>query len=64
MTYLTDLIMWAWCWAACQVSNALPITRRHSLVDRFTFWLLPFAGFYAYHDPELGSTWRWSERHR
>jgi hypothetical protein len=63
VTYLADVFMWCWCWLACQLVSALPITRRGSLVDRFTFWLLPFAGYYGYHVPGL-TPWRWSRRFR
>lgn len=62
MTYLSDVFMWCWCWLAYRLVLILPITRREGLIDRFTFWLLPFAGYYGYHDPECGTTWRWSGR--
>ena len=28
MTYVADLIMWAWCWLACHLVSVVPITRR------------------------------------
>lgn len=61
MTYLSDVFMWCWCWLAYRLVMILPIARTGSLVDRFTFWLLPFAGHYGYHDPDFCS-WRWSRR--
>lgn len=64
MSYAADLCMWAWCALAHRLVIILPIARRGSLLDRFTFWLLPFAGFYGYHDPACGTTWRWSQRVR
>jgi len=64
VTYLADIFMWCWCWLAWLAVIVIPITRRHGAIDRFTLWLLPFAGFYAYHDPDCGTTWRWSERAR
>ena len=57
-----DPPMWAWCWLACQLVSVIPITRRYGVINRFKFWLLPFAGYYAYHEP--GMSWRWSERMR
>lgn len=53
----TDPFMWAWCWIAFRLVMVLPI--QWPLCS----WLLPFAGYYAYHDPEFHS-WRWSERIR
>lgn len=64
MTYLADVFMWCWCWLAYRLVILLPVARRRSLIDRATFWLLPFAGFYGYHDPDCGTTWRWSRRVR
>lgn len=64
MIYLADVFMWGWCWLAHRLVLALPVARKGSVVDRLTFWLLPFAGFYGYHDPDCGTTWRWSRRVR
>lgn len=50
----TDPLMWAWCWLAFRLVLVLPIHWRVWL------WLLPFAGFYAYHVPGV-TPWRWSE---
>lgn len=61
---LFDPLMWGWCWLANGLVSIIPITRRGDALDRFKFWLLPFAGFYAYHEPGIGTTWRWSERVR
>lgn len=56
MSGVTDYAMWAWCWVAYRLVLILPIQWRLS------FWLLPYAGYYAYSTPESG--WRWSERQR
>lgn len=53
---LADPIMWAWCWLAYGLVMILPMHWRLS------WWLLPFAGYYAFHVPE--TPWRWSERRR
>lgn len=61
MTYLADVFMWCWCWVAYRLVIALPMAPKDSLLDRFTFWLLPYAGYYGNHEPECCS-WRWSQR--
>jgi hypothetical protein len=69
VTHLADVFMWCWCWAAYQVVvHALPQPHtyadwRQRLVSRVELWLLPYAGYYGYHDPEF-HTWRWSGRNR
>lgn len=49
-----DPLMWSWCWLAYRMTMFWPY--------RWHGWLLPFAGYYAYHEP--GMSWRWSERVR
>lgn len=56
MTYLADVFMWGFCWLAYRLALIVPYGRLY-------MWLLPFAGYYAYHDPEF-HTWRWSGRNR
>lgn len=53
---LMDPLMWVWCWIALHALGTV------SPRSRAFKWLLPFAGFYAYH--ERGLPWRWSERVR
>jgi len=55
--YATDVLMWCWCWFAWCLVGFLPYQLTRWAWD----WLLPFAGYYGYHDPEFTS-WRWSER--
>lgn len=57
-----DPLMWGWCGGAYLLVMVLPPAPRGSRRDRFWFWLLPFAGYYGYH--EEGMPWRWSERRR
>ena len=64
LEHALDPLVWLWCAVAWALVMAIPITKRGDLLDRFKFWLLPFAGFYAYHEPGVGATWRWSERVR
>lgn len=59
-----DPLMWASCWLAYRLVMILPDgAPAGSLRDRLWFWLLPFTGFYGYHDPEF-TPWRWSQRIR
>jgi hypothetical protein len=61
MIYIADVFMWCWCWLAYQLVIILPSHQRW--VEPVWKWLLPFAGYYGYHDPEI-HTWRWSGRVR
>ena len=53
MSRLLDGPYWVWCWIAYHLVLAWPNGR----LDRAWFWLLPYAGFYGYHDPTWMS-WR------
>lgn len=62
MIFAADCFMWAFCWAAYWVVLALPSGRRNGPATWLWWQLLPFAGFYGFHEPWM--TWRWSGRVR
>jgi hypothetical protein len=44
-----EKLHWFWCWLCFKAFLALPTCRTHqSVYGRFTLWLLPYAGYYAY----------------
>jgi hypothetical protein len=55
MTHALDVLMWCWCRVAYAMVMRLPI----SWCDP----ILPYAGFYGYHEPGV-TPWRWSMRVR
>ena len=56
MSRVFDYPMRAFCWLAYRLVLIMPIDWR------LWKWLLPYAGFYAYHESWL--PWRWSEHDR
>lgn len=59
MIWLADAFMWCWCWVAYWLVILLPL--HHKPLHPVWNWLLPYAGFYGFHDPSW-MTWRWSGR--
>lgn len=61
MTLLSDALMWAFCWLAYRLVIWLP-SERGGAIQRLWYWLLPYAGYYGFH--ERWMDWRWSRRPR
>lgn len=62
MTYLADVFMWCWCWLAYRLVIVMPVGRRNGPATWLFGKLLPFAGYYGFHEPWMN--WRWSGRVR
>jgi hypothetical protein len=62
VSYLADCLIWLFCGLAYRLFLILPTGRRNGPATWLYWKLLPFAGFYGYH--ERGMNWRWSGRVR
>lgn len=60
MRYALDVLIWVGCWAAHWFIRLVPMAARKSLLGRAWWGLLPYAGYYAFHEPWMN--WRWSQR--
>jgi len=68
MTYVLDVLIWCWCRFAFFVIMHVPwpetmLSKRKSPAGWLMYELLPFAGFYAYREPEEARSWRWFGRY-
>lgn len=60
MIYLADVAVWCGAFAAYWLIVLLPLGERRTAYGRVMWWLLPWAGYYGFHESWM--EWRWSRR--